>query len=54
MQERLAREHKRETAKKMKLLKQAEVDERMRRGEMMEAHRDALRKMQARANEAVQ
>ena len=54
VQERLAREHKRETAKKMKLLKQAEVDERMRRGEMMEAHREALRKMQARANEAVQ
>jgi hypothetical protein len=54
LQERLARVHKRETAAKMKSLKEQEFDEKMRRGEMMEKHRDALRKMQARASKTAE
>ena len=52
-QERQAEEQRRVTEAKVKAKRESLFDERMRRGDMQEAHRDALRKMQAKANKAV-
>ncbi|KAL2074668.1 hypothetical protein VTL71DRAFT_8447 [Oculimacula yallundae] len=49
-QERQAEEQKRMMDERMKGERNNKFDERMRRGDMLDAHREALRKMQAAAN----
>ncbi|KAH7360819.1 hypothetical protein BKA65DRAFT_449528 [Rhexocercosporidium sp. MPI-PUGE-AT-0058] len=49
-QERQAEEQKRMTEERRKGERNSKFDERMRRGDMLDAHREALRKMQASAN----
>lgn len=52
-QERQLEEQKRVNEVRAKAKRESLFDERMRSGNMIEAHRDALRKMQAKANKAV-
>lgn len=52
-QERQLEEQKRVNEARAKAKRESLFDERMRSGNMIEAHRDALRKMQAKANKAV-
>lgn len=49
-QERQAEEHKRAMEARRRVERDSAFDQRMRRGDMLDAHRDALRRMQATAN----
>jgi Domain of unknown function (DUF4203) len=53
-QERQAEDQKKALEERMRNQRESAFDERMRRGDMLDAHREALRKMQAKANAASQ
>jgi len=49
-QERQAEDQRKALEERMRNQRDSAFDERMRRGDMLDAHREALRKMQAKAN----
>jgi hypothetical protein len=53
-QERQAEDQRKALEERMRNQRDSAFDERMRRGDMLDAHREALRKMQAKANAASQ
>ena len=53
-QERQAEDQRKALEERMRNQRDSAFDERMRRGDMLDAHREALRKMQAKANRASQ
>jgi hypothetical protein len=53
-QERQAEDQRKALEERMRNQRDSAFDERMRRGDMLDAHREAMRKMQAKANRASQ